>query len=109
VAFAFVPGRGTFLDRLAGGKFSDQTAADMDEFVSQFGGLLAEIHQFLVGARAPRVPRSPRVAARAPRPVCLPPGVAPCAAAAASADRATPHPFWTAPQDERGLDDPYKV
>ncbi|GBF91372.1 hypothetical protein Rsub_04112 [Raphidocelis subcapitata] len=47
VAFAFVPGRATFLDRLAGGKFNEQTAADMAQFVSQFGGLLAEVHQFL--------------------------------------------------------------
>lgn len=50
VAFAFVPSRETFLDRLAGGKFNDQTAADMASFVEQFGGLLAEVHQFLVSA-----------------------------------------------------------
>ncbi|KAI8468072.1 MAG: putative glycolipid transfer protein [Monoraphidium minutum] len=47
VAFAFVPSRETFLDRLAGGKFSDQTAADMTAFVEQFSALLAEVHTFL--------------------------------------------------------------
>jgi hypothetical protein len=47
VAFAFVPSRATFLDRLAGGKFSDATAADMAAFVDTFGGLLAEVHAFI--------------------------------------------------------------
>lgn len=47
VAFAFVPSRETFLDRLAGGKFSDQTAQDMARFVEKFSALLTEVHRFL--------------------------------------------------------------
>jgi hypothetical protein len=49
VAFAFVPNRGPFLERVAGGSFDEQTAAEMAQFVEVFTGLLAEVHTFLVG------------------------------------------------------------
>jgi hypothetical protein len=48
VAFAFVPSREAFLNRLAGGKYCGRTAADMAAYVDQFSALLAEVHKFLV-------------------------------------------------------------
>ena len=47
VAFAFVPARAGFLDTLAGGRFTDATAAEMAAFVERFGALLADVHGFL--------------------------------------------------------------
>ncbi|KIY92705.1 hypothetical protein MNEG_15258 [Monoraphidium neglectum] len=47
VAFAFVPSREAFLNRLAGGKYCGRTAADMAAYVDQFSALLAEVHKFL--------------------------------------------------------------
>lgn len=51
VAFAFVPSRASFLDKLAGGdgrRFDEATAADMAAFTGEFGGLLEEIHAWIV-------------------------------------------------------------
>jgi Ca2+:H+ antiporter len=47
VAFAFVPHRGPFLDRIAGGKFTAATEAEMRQFVDVFGGMLGEVHAFI--------------------------------------------------------------
>ena len=45
-----MPSREAFLDRLSGGRYDAKTASDMAAYVEQFGGLLAEVHRFLVGA-----------------------------------------------------------
>lgn len=47
VAINFVPSRDTFLERLAGGRFTDATALDMAKYVAQFRALLGEVHAFL--------------------------------------------------------------
>ncbi|GBF93994.1 hypothetical protein Rsub_06243 [Raphidocelis subcapitata] len=47
VALAFVPNRATFLDRLAGGRYTPETAAEMAAYVDSFGNLLAEVHSWL--------------------------------------------------------------
>lgn len=47
VAMAFVPTREVFLDRLAGGRFSEAASDAMDSFVGSFGALLSEVHLFL--------------------------------------------------------------
>lgn len=47
VALGFVPRREEFLERLAGGRFSRASEADLLAYCGRFGALLAEVHSAL--------------------------------------------------------------
>ena len=47
VALNFVPNRRDFLDRLAGGRFTRASEADLLAYAARFGALLADVHAAL--------------------------------------------------------------
>lgn len=98
VAFAFVPSRETFMEKVAGG--SDPDALEhMRSFVGKFSPLLAEVHAFLVRWHARLLHAAMWWVSHAWR----------GSSVTASAQRPSPAAAVSLLQDSRGLDDPAKV